>query len=178
MPKIYKPFTDHSSETIFAKLFLQAIGAIARDRHTLSTDFRVFLLGLQRVSNKGHASFEPGEMARLLKRESGTQYEDRYLRNIVKVLINAGLVAPASNIRCLIYPVELIQLRTDKKQVAICPKHGTHSSWSTKNNDWVSDSLPTPSGEDALVPTAEIKSEVIDLIEEYNSIGDGSYGSY
>lgn len=178
MPKIYKPFTDHSSETIFAKLFLQAIGSIARDRHTLSTDFRVFLLGLQRVSNKGHAPFEPGEMARLLKRESGAQYEDRYLRNIVKVLINAGLVASASNIRCLIYPVELIQLRTDKKQVAICPEHGTHSSWSTKNNDWVSDSLPIPSGEDALVPTTENKSEVIDLIEEYNSIGDGSYGSY
>lgn len=178
MPKIYKPFTDHSSEGIFARIYLRAIGTVAREKTTLSTDFRLFLLGLQRVSNRGHAPFKPGEISYLLQRKTGEIYQDRYIRNQIRTLINAGLLAPASNIRCLIYPVELILLKTDKKQVAICPEHGTHSSWSVNNIDWVPDTPPKGSVEEVFVPEVDSDSYISDLDEVISSIGDGTYGTH
>ena len=178
MPKIYKPFTDHSSEGIFARIYLRAIGTVAREKTTLSTDFRLFLLGLQRVSNRGHAPFKPGEISYLLQRKTGEVYQDRYIRNQVRTLVNAGLLAPASNIRCLIYPVELILLKTDKKQVAICPEHGTHSSWSVNNNDWVTDTPPEESVEEVFVPDIDSYSYISNLDEVISSIGDGTYGTH
>jgi len=178
MPKIYRPFTDHSSEGMFARIYLRAIGTVAREKTTLSTDFRLFLLGLQRVSNRGHAPFKPGEISYLLQRKTGEIYQDRYIRNQVRTLVNAGLLAPSSNIRCLIYPVELILLKTDKKQVAICPEHGTHSSWSVNNNDWLPDSPPQEVVEEVIVPSVENYSGI--SFDSYNefTIGDGTYGSY
>lgn len=178
MPKIYKPFTDHSSDGIFARIYLRAIGTVAREKTTLSTDFRLFLLGLQRVSNKGHAPFKPGEISYLLKRRTGERYQDRYIRNQIKTLINAELLAPASNIRCLIYPEELILLRTDKKQVAICPEHGSHTSWSGNNNDWPSDYPPVGVFEEVIVPTVENYSGIsFESVNEFN-IEDGNNDSY
>ena len=178
MPKIYRPFTDHSSEGMFARIYLRAIGTVAREKTTLSTDFRLFLLGLQRVSNRGHAPFKPGEISYLLQRKTGEIYQDRYIRNQVRTLVNAGLLAPSSNIRCLIYPVELILLKTDKKQVAICPEHGTHSSWSVNNNDWLPDSPPQEVVEEVIVPSVENYSGIsFDSFNEF-TIGDGTYGSY
>lgn len=178
MPKIYKPFTDHSSTGIFARIYLQAIGTVAREKSALSTDFRLFLLGLQRVSNKGHAPFKPGEISFLLKRNSGEIYQDRYIRNQVKTLISAGLLAPASNIRCLIYPMELILLKTDKKQVAICPEHGSHSSWSVNNSDWAPDYPRQGVNQEAIVPANENYSGVSPEPFKEMSIGDGTYDSY
>ena len=178
MPKKYVPFTDHSSDGIFARIYLRAIGTVAREKTTLSTDFRLFLLGLQRVSNRGHAPFKPGEISYLLQRKTGEIYQDRYIRNQVRTLVNAGLLAPASNIRCLIYPVELILLKTDKKQVAICPEHGTHSSWSVNNNDWLPDSPPQEVVEDVIVPSVENYSGISFDSDDEFTIGDGTYGSY
>ena len=178
MPKIYRPFTDHSSDGMFARIYLRAIGTGAREKTSLSTDFRLFLLGLQRVSNRGHAPFKPGEISYLLQRRTGEIYQDRYIRNQIKILINAGLLAPASNIRCLIYPVELILLKTDKKQVAICPEHGTHSSWSVNNNDWVPDSLPVSQEKEVIVPLIQPVEDISDELDEIYSRIEGTNGSY
>lgn len=178
MPKKYKPFTDHSSDGIFARIYLKAIGTVAREKTTLSTDFRLFLLGLQRVSNRGHSRFNPGEISSLLQRKTEKIFDDRYIRNQIKVLVNAGLLAPTSNIRCLIYPMELILLRTDKKQVAICSEHGTHSSWSSRNNDWAPNYPPLGVVAEAIVPAVENYSGVpLEPFKEM-SIGDGTYDSY
>jgi hypothetical protein len=84
-----------------------------------------------------------GEIARLLTRKEDKPFCSKYINNQIRVLINGGLLAPVSNSRCLVYPLELISLKTDRKQVAICPEHGTHSSWSLFNNDWMKDYLPT-----------------------------------
>ena len=143
MPKIFKPFTDHESDEIWGRMYLKLVGKIAREKTTLSTDFRLFLLGLQRISNKGHSPFLAGEIARLLTRKEDKPFCSKYINNQIRVLINGGLLAPVSNSRCLVYPLELISLKTDRKQVAICPEHGTHSSWSSFNNDWATDYLPT-----------------------------------
>jgi hypothetical protein len=178
MPRVYKPFTDHSSDGIFARIYLQAIGTIARQNTTLSTDFRLFLLGLQRISNRGHAPFNPGEISQLMPQKTGEMYEERYINRLIKTLKNAGLLAPASNIRCLIYPVELIVLKTDKKQVAICPEHGTHSSWSLRNRDWVPDSLPETQVEEVIVPLNESVQDISDEMEEFYQRIEGTNGSY
>jgi hypothetical protein len=178
MPKIYRPFTDHSSDGMFARIYLRAIGTVAREKTSLSTDFRLFLLGLQRVSNRGHAPFKPGEISSLIPRKTGELYEDRYIRSLIKTLINAGLLAPASNIRCLIYPAELILLKTDKKQIAICPEHGTHSSWSVNNNDWVPDSPPAIQVEEVIVPLIQSVEDISDELNEIYSRIEGTNGSY
>lgn len=143
MPKIFKPFTDHESDEIWGRMYLKPVGKIAREKTQLSTDFRLFFLGLQRVSNRGHSPFLAGEIAKLLTRKEDKPFCSKYINNQIRVLINGGLLAPVSNSRCLVYPMELISLKTDRKQVAICPEHGTHSSWSSFNNDWATDYLPT-----------------------------------
>jgi hypothetical protein len=143
MPKIYKPFSDHESDEIWGRLYLKLVGKIARENSNLGTDFRLFLLGLQRVSNRGHSPFLVGEISRLLVRKEEKPFTTRNVNNQIKKLINSRVLAPTSNARCLVYPVELLSLKTDKKLVAMCPEHGTHSSWSLFNNDWVTDYLPT-----------------------------------
>ena len=178
MPKIYRPFTDHESDEIWGRMYLKLVGTIARSKTGLSTDFRLFFLGLQRVSNRGHSPFLSGEISRLLPRKNGVNYSPRYINNQIRVLINSGLLSPASNSRCLVYPMELINLKTDKKQVAICPEHGTHSSWSSLNNDWARDYLPEVPKLEAIVP----EKPVVDDISVWNSgfltVGDGTYDSY
>jgi hypothetical protein len=177
MPKKYIPFTDHTSDGMFAKLYLRAIGTVAREKATLSTDFRLFLLGLQRVSNRGHAPFSPGEISSLMPQKTGEMYEERYINSLIRTLKNTGLLAPASNIRCLIYPVELIVLTTDKKQVAICPEHGTHRSWSTNNNDWAPDSPPASQAEEVIVPLIQPIEDISNELDEIYSRIEGTNGS-
>jgi hypothetical protein len=84
-----------------------------------------------------------GEISQLLEREGGKKYDIRYINGQISVLRNVGLFAPPSNARCLIYPKELLGLKTDKKKVGMCLEQGTYSSWSSLNNDWVTDYLPT-----------------------------------
>ena len=156
MPKIYRPFTDHESDEIWGRMYLKLVGTIARSKTGLSTDFRLFFLGLQRVSNRGHSPFLSGEISRLLPRKNGVNYSPRYINNQIRVLINGGLLSPTSNSRCLVYPMELINLKTDKKQVAICPEHGTHSSWSSLNNDWATDYPPRPQESVVTQPIVEV----------------------
>jgi hypothetical protein len=178
VPKKYKPFTDHSSDGMFARIYLRAIGTVAREKTNLSTDFRLFLLGLQRVSNRGHAVFKPGEIVSLMPQKTGEMYEERYINSLIKTLKNAGLLAPASNIRCLIYPVELILLKTDKKNAPKCEEHGTHSSWSVNNNDWVPDSLPVRKDKEVIVPLIESVEDISDELDEIYSRIEGTNGSY
>ena len=156
MPKIYRPFTDHESDEIWGRMYLKLVGTIAREKTNLSTDFRLFFLGLQRISNRGHSHFSVGEISRLMPRKNGVDYHSRYINQLIRILVSGGLLAPVSNSRCLVYPMELINLKTDKKQVAICPIRGTHSSWSSVSNHWVTDYPPTPQESVVTEPIEEV----------------------
>lgn len=178
MPKLYVPFTEHTAETMWAKLSLTNSGRLAREGQELSLHMRLFLVGLGRVSNRGHAPFSRGELRQIMVRPDGSTFEEKHIRNEIARLVESNMLASASNIRCLLYPRELIVLTTEKKNVATCPKHGTHSSWSSLNNDWAPDYLPE-------VPRVEPKvPEIIDGVSishwntDVNSIGDGTYDSY
>jgi len=174
MPKKYIAFTDHQNYEIFGRITLKKVGEVSRKQFNLSTDFRLFLLGLQRMSNKGHAVFLPGEIVSLVKHTPDKPYSERYLRTQIQVLVNAKLLSPESNIRCLVYPMEVISLKTDKKMTPLCPEHGTHSSWSSENQSWARDSLP----EVVVEPIPNQVEEVIhpDWEEEFQVIS-GSYTS-
>jgi hypothetical protein len=74
--------------------------------------------------------------------------------------------------------VELILLKTDKKQVAICPEHGTHSSWSVNNKDWVPDSLPVSQDTEVIVPSIQSVEDISDELDEIYSRIEGTNGSY
>ena len=156
MPKIYRPFTDHESDEIWGRMYLKLVGTIAREKTNLSTDFRLFLLGHQRISNRGHSHFSVGEISRLMPRKNGEDYSPRYINQVIRVLSSSGLLAPVSNSRCFVYPMELINLKTDKKQVAICPTRGTHCSWSSLKNDWVPDYPPRPQESVVTEPIVEV----------------------
>jgi hypothetical protein len=178
VPKIYKPFTDHTSNEMFGRIYLKQAGKLSRESTEISLHTRLFFLGLQRVSNRGHAPFQVGEIQELLLQKDGTKYGEKQIRNEIKRLANSELLSPASNIRCLLYPMELISLKTEKKNAAHCPEHGTHSSWSVNNNDWAPDYPPQGAVEEAIVPIIENDSCIsFDSIDEF-SIGDGTYDSY
>ena len=171
MPKIYVPFTEHTSEKIWAKFSLVKAGQLARDGQELSLHLRLFLVGLGRVSNKGHAPFKRGELQRIMGRIDGSVFTIKHIQNEISRLIQAGLLAPVSNIRCLLYPMELIVLTTDKKNVATCDEHGTHSSWSAFNNDWAPDYPPQGVVEEVIIPAVEEYSGI-----SFNSVGEISIG--
>jgi hypothetical protein len=178
MPKIYVPFTEHTSEKIWAKFSLAKSGQLARDGQELSLHLRLFLVGLGRVSNKGHAPFKRGELQQIMGRIDGSVFTIKHIQNEISRLIQAGLLAPVSNIRCLLYPMELIVLTTDKKNVATCDEHRTHSSWSAINNNWAPDYLPQVPRVEPKVPANSVAIQVSDWNLDTNSIGDGTYDSY
>ncbi len=178
MPKIYKPFTDHTSNEMFGRIYLKQAGNFAIEATDISLHMRLFLLGLRRVSNRGHAPFQPGEIQKLLLQKDGTTYVEKQIRNEIKRLAASGLLSPESNIRCLLYPMELISLKTEKKNAAQCPEHGTHRSWSVHNNDWATDYPPLVVVEEEIVPTIENNSGIsFESVDDF-SIGDGTYDSY
>jgi len=178
MPKIYVPFTEHTSETMWAKFSLANSGRLARSGQELSLHMRLFLVGLGRVSNRGHAPFKSGELQQIMVRPDGRTFEERHIRNEIARLVESNMLAPVSNIRCLLYPKELIVLTTEKKNAATCPEHGTHTSWSALNNDWAPDYLPEVSKLEPKVPETSVGIHVSDWNLDVNSIGDGTYDSY
>jgi hypothetical protein len=177
MPKKYKPFTDHISYAFFGQLGLKYSGEIARNQTGLSLEFRLFLLGLQRMSNKGHAPFSRGEIASLLLKPNGTKFSSRHIDNQIVELAKSGALSPESNVRCLVYPRELIHLKTDKKKSATCPEHGTHSSWSAYNRDWAPDYPLEVSNSEVIVPESIENSEEIDWADEYMNQLSGTISS-
>ena len=145
---------------MFGRIYLKQAGNFSRESAELSLHMRLFLLGLQRVSNRGHAPFQSGEIQKLLVQKDGTIYVEKQIRNEIKRLAASKLLSPESNIRCLLYPMELISLKTEKKNAAQCPEHGTHSSWSANNNDWAPDYPPQGTVEEAIVPIIENDSSI------------------
>ncbi len=163
---------------MFGRIYLMKSGELARNISSLSLHMRLFLLGLQRVSNRGHAPFHPQEIQQLLKKKDGSLYDEKQIRNEIRRMASQGVLSSASNIRCLLFPMELISLKTDKKNAANCPEHGTHSSWSGKNNDWAPDYPPTGVVEEVIVPVVENYAVIsLELVDDI-SIGDGTYDSY
>ena len=177
MPKKYKAFTDHTSENMWAKFALAYSGRISRRSVDLSVHMRLFLIGLGRVSNRGHAYFPQGELSKLIQKADGTAYGDKHIRDEIARLIGNGLLAPVSNIRCLVYPRELIVLTTEKKNAAECEEHGTHSSWSIYNDDWVPDYPPVGVVTELIIPKDEPVEEIYDEFEEFYLRVEGTHGS-
>ena len=177
MPKKYKAFTDHTSENMWAKFALAQSGRIGRRSLDLSVHMRLFLIGLGRVSNRGHAYFPQGELAKLIQKADGTMLTDRHLREEIARLVRNGLVAPVSNIRCLVYPQELIVLTTEKKNAPECPEHGTHSSWSLYNNDWAPDYPPIGVDTELTIPEIGPVEKIYDEFEEFYLRVEGTHGS-
>jgi hypothetical protein len=111
-------------------------------------------------------------------RPDGSVFEERHIRNEIARLVEANMLAPVSNIRCLLYPTELIVLTTDKKNSATCDEHGTHSSWSALNNDWTPDYLPEVPMVEPKVPEITVGVGISDWNIDGNSIGDGTHDSH
>jgi hypothetical protein len=94
------------------------------------------------------------------------------------MLATSTVLTAYSNIIFLLYPMELISLKTEKKNAAHCPEHGTHSSWSANNNDWAPDYPPQGVAEEVIIPVIGNSSGIsLESIDEF-SIGDGTYDSY
>lgn len=106
-----------------------------------SPDLRLFLVACGRVGPWGHACFEPGELADLLPkvtRATGDlgHYSERALRGFIAELVDAGLLSPASNTRCLVVPIEVLDSQRSVGRIT-CPEHRCSHVWSTRFNAWV-----------------------------------------
>ena len=181
MPKKYLPFSDHTSQQIFGRLSLLSSSTIGTNAPNLGLEFRIFLVGLKRLSNRGHAPFGRGELAEALPQiDSRTgefrNYSDRQIRKKIKVLVDAGLLSSESNTRCLIYPLETISLKTSRGSDS-CPEHGTHRSWSSESNNWVDD---YSHGESVNEESVEVSTDVGELngpFEEFENQFMGTFSS-
>jgi hypothetical protein len=170
MPKKYIPFQEHYSYRIFAKLHAKNIRDLAVLEQQLSSDLRLFFLGLGRVSNKGHATFNKGELTSLM----GT--EDRNLRKIIRKLVSAKALSQESSLRCLVYPSELVSLSILRGS-DLCPEHGTHRSWSNALNNWVDDYPPTVSRSGESAENTNDIEEPTGPFEEFENHFMGTFSS-
>jgi hypothetical protein len=170
MPRKFLPFQEHYSNRIFAKLHCKQIRDLAVVEKTLSSDLRLYFVGLGRISNKGHAPFERGELASLV----GT--ENRNLRKVIRKLVVARALAPESTVRCLVYPIEMVTVSIHRGSDS-CPEHGTHRPWSSEINNWVDD-YPQDTTEDIeLVDVFEVVQVQNGPFEEFESQFMGTLSS-
>lgn len=75
----------------------------------LSLDLRVLKLAEGRANRDGHAEFEPGELVRQLEMVDRSTGQLRgpnpsTVHRVINKLKAAGLLAPASGLRCLVLP--------------------------------------------------------------------------
>lgn len=170
MPRKYIPFQEHYSDRIFAKLHSKSIRDMAHLGVQLSSDLRLYLLGLGRVTNRGHAAFYRGELSSLM----GT--EDRNLRKVIGKLVRARALSPESSVRCLVYPQEHVSLNIHRGSDS-CPEHGTHRSWSSESNNWVDDYSPGVSVNEESVKVSTHVGELIGPFEEFENQFMGTFSS-
>ena len=170
MPRKYIPFQEHYSDRIFAKLHSKSIRDMAHLGVQLSSDLRLYLLGLGRVTNRGHAAFYRGELSSLM----GT--EDRNLRKVIGKLVRARALSPESSVRCLVYPQEHVSLNIHRGSDS-CPEHGTHRSWSNELIDWVDDYPPKMSVSEELVDISDDNEELNGPFEEFENQFMGTLSS-
>lgn len=170
MPRKYIPFQEHYSDRIFAKLHSKSIRDMAHLGVQLSSDLRLYLLGLGRVTNRGHAAFYRGELSSLM----GT--EDRNLRKVIGKLVRARALSPESSVRCLVYPLEHVSLNIHRGSDS-CPEHGTHRSWSNELIDWVYDYPTVASVSEEPVEVSAGIEELIGPFEEFENQIMGTFSS-
>ena len=154
VPRKYKPFEDHTSDRIFSMIRSKTARALALESEYLSTDFKLYLVGLGRISNRGHSPFARGELSTIM----GTV--ERNLRKLISKLSKDGLLSPESTTRCLVYPVEVILQKTQRGS-NLCPEHGTHRSWSNESKSWLEDYATS-------VPASSANVDISLDIEELN----------
>ncbi|MCP2350480.1 hypothetical protein [Nonomuraea roseoviolacea] len=99
----------------------------------LDPAFRMWLIAVGRAYQGGHANFEAEELRTLvpkMNRSTGetSLYSDRQIGRLIKDLIEAGILAPASNRRCLVIPFTLLNADIQYSPVP-CPEHGHDLSW-------------------------------------------------
>ncbi|MDN4175575.1 hypothetical protein QWY28_21610 [Nocardioides sp. SOB77] len=105
-----------------------------------SPDLRLWMLAASRVGGYGHACFDPGELATLLPKvvhRTGEveTYSERNLRRFIARLVDAGALSPASNTRCLVIPIEILDAPLAAPRVS-CPEHRCRHVWSTRLQGW------------------------------------------
>ena len=106
-----------------------------------SPDLRLWFLAVSRVGGWGHACFEAGEVVSLLMKVNRTSgevatYSERALRGFIRDLVDAGLLAPPSNAKCLVIPAEILDSHKNKSRVT-CPEHRCRHVWSNRLGGWV-----------------------------------------
>ncbi len=74
----------------------------------LSSDLRLWMLVTVRVSQAGHATFQEGELRRLLGREDKPMTASG-VREVIGKLKRSGLIYPDSDARCIIVPSYVVQ---------------------------------------------------------------------
>lgn len=98
----------------------------------IGADFRLWLLAVARAGYAGHAVFDPGELLDLLPRivrSTGeiTRYDERSIRKLIGSLVEAELLAPDSNARCLVVPMDVID--GNERSRIHCPEHRHRDAW-------------------------------------------------
>ena len=100
---------------------------------TLPIEMRLLGLAVGKARPGGHCPFGRGEIQASLKRmNEGTgevsTYSPQYLNRVLTHGKEAGLFAPASSLRCIVLPVDVLEI-TLNLPADPCPFHGHNRSW-------------------------------------------------
>lgn len=98
----------------------------------LSSDLRLWLLVTARVSRAGHATFQEGELRRLLGRD-GKPMSGSGVREVIGKLKRAALVFPDSDARCIIVPSHVVQ--NNFKGAVTCSYCDNRRQWAYRQAD-------------------------------------------
>lgn len=106
----------------FAKLQLSACQKLA-DNKLNPPYLRLHYLALAKAKPNGHASFQRGELSRLLAKG------EKPYRNVESAIAQAvgyGLLHPDSEPRCLVLPDDLVDPWNSEAAKTECPTHAGH----------------------------------------------------
>ncbi len=139
----------------------------------LTLDLRLLFLAIGHANTAGHACFPegPGGLLNRVDRTTGelAPYGDRYLREIMRKLIDAGALSLHSTLRCLVVTDALWSTGRAKVPKKKCPEHGHQMRWTAYGWSDEDDEERLRSGRlarapetvEAIAPPAEGRLEVI-----------------
>jgi hypothetical protein len=99
----------------------------------LSLDVRLLFLVIGSANSAGHAHFPEGVETLLDRIDKATgevvPYGDRYVREVMRKLIDAGALSMHSTRKCLVVTDSLWSTGTLKMPRHSCPEHGHQMRW-------------------------------------------------
>lgn len=127
------PYEDHVAKRIFAQIYLVP-SLQAGLAPGLPLPMRIWLVGLGRIRPGGHSNFRDGELVSRLPDAGGVLPSRSTVQRAIAKLRDCGLLAPSSSVRCLVFPIDILDMSiASAESCAVC---GHAGAWLSGQSCW------------------------------------------